>query len=71
MDNLAAGYTVLIVDDVPTNVMLVQAILKKEGYRLLTCDSGAKALRLAHDKHPHTIRYHDAGDGWIRSITAS
>ena len=66
MDNLAAGYTVLIVDDVPTNVMLVQAILKKEGYRLLTCDSGAKALRLAH-----TIRYHDAGDGWIRSITAS
>lgn len=30
MDNLAAGYTVLIVDDVPTNVMLVQAILKKK-----------------------------------------
>ena len=55
MDNLAAGYTVLIVDDVPTNVMLVQAILKKEGYRLLTCDSGAKALRLAHDKHPNLI----------------
>ena len=55
MDNLAAGYTVLIVDDVPTNVMLVQAILKKEGYRLLTCDSGAKALRLAHNKHPNLI----------------
>ena len=55
MDNLAAGYTVLIVDDVPTNVMLVQAILKKEGYTLLTCDSGAKALRLAHDKHPNLI----------------
>ena len=55
MDNLAAGYTVLIVDDVPTNVMLVQAILKKEGYRLLTCDSGTKALRLAHDKHPNLI----------------
>ena len=53
MDNLAAQYTVLIVDDVPTNVMLVQAILKKEGYTLLTCDSGAKALRLAHDKHPN------------------
>lgn len=29
MDNLAAQYTVLIVDDVLTNVMLVQAILKK------------------------------------------
>ena len=55
MDNLAAQYTGLIVDDVPTNVMLVQAILKKEGYTLLTCDSGAKALRLAHDKHPNLI----------------
>ncbi|MDD3507456.1 MAG: hypothetical protein PHY27_03400 [Parabacteroides sp.] len=30
-DKMAADYTVLIVDDVPTNVMLVQAILKKEG----------------------------------------
>lgn len=55
MDNLASQYTVLIVDDVPTNVMLVQAILKKEGYTLLTCDSGAKALRLAHDRHPNLI----------------
>lgn len=55
MDNLASEYTVLIVDDVPTNVMLVQAILKKEGYTLLTCDSGAKALRIAHDKHPNLI----------------
>ena len=55
MDNLASEYTVLIVDDVPTNVMLVQAILKKEGYTLLTCDSGAKALRIAHDRHPNLI----------------
>ena len=31
MDKLASEYKVLIVDDVPTNVMLVQAILKKEG----------------------------------------
>ena len=36
MENLASQYTVLVVDDVPTNVMLVQAILKKEGYTLLT-----------------------------------
>lgn len=47
MENLASQYTVLVVDDVPTNVMLVQAILKKEGYTLLTTDSGAKALRIA------------------------
>lgn len=55
MDKLASEYTVLIVDDVPTNVMLVQAILKKEGYTLLTTDSGAKALRIAQDKHPNLI----------------
>lgn len=55
MKNLSASYTVLIVDDVPTNVMLVQAILKKEGYTLLTCDSGAKALQIAKERHPHLI----------------
>lgn len=55
MDNLAAEYKVLIVDDVPTNVMLVQAILKKEGYTLLTCDNGPKALKIAQEKHPNLI----------------
>lgn len=55
MENLASQYTVLIVDDVPTNVMLVQAILKKEGYTLLTTDSGVKALRIAREKHPNLI----------------
>lgn len=55
MDNLASEYKVLIVDDVPTNVMLVQAILKKEGYTLLTCDNGAKALKIAQEKHPNLI----------------
>ncbi|RHJ87811.1 hybrid sensor histidine kinase/response regulator [Parabacteroides sp. AM08-6] len=55
MENLASQYKVLVVDDVPTNVMLVQAILKKEGYTLLTTDSGAKALRIAQEKHPNLI----------------
>ena len=35
--------------------MLVQAILKKEGYTLLTTDSGAKALRIAQERHPNLI----------------
>lgn len=55
MNNSAEDFSVLIVDDVPTNVMLVQAILKKEGYTLLTCDSGAKALRIAEEKHPNLM----------------
>ena len=53
--NLASQYTVLVVDDVPTNVMLVQAILTKEGHTLLTTDSGAKALRIAQERHPNLI----------------
>lgn len=55
MNNLASDYKILIVDDVPTNVMLVQAILKKEGYTLLTCDNGPEALRIAQQEHPHLI----------------
>jgi len=55
MDNLASEYKVLIVDDVPTNVMLVQAILKKEGYTILTCDNGPKALKIAQEQHPNLI----------------
>ena len=43
MENLASQYTVLVVDDVPTNVMLVQAILKKEGYTLLTASQSYSA----------------------------
>ncbi len=55
MDKLAADYKVLVVDDVPTNVMLVQAILKKEGYTILTCDNGPKALTIAQEQHPNLI----------------
>lgn len=55
MDKLASDYKVLVVDDVPTNVMLVQAILKKEGYTILTCDNGPKALTIAQEEHPHLI----------------
>ncbi|MDR3141395.1 MAG: hybrid sensor histidine kinase/response regulator [Tannerellaceae bacterium] len=55
MKNFASEYTILIVDDVQTNVMLVQAILKKEGYSLLTAENGAKALQIAQKKHPNLI----------------
>lgn len=55
MDKQASDYKVLVVDDVPTNVMLVQAILKKEGYTILTCDNGPKALTIAQEQHPHLV----------------
>lgn len=55
MNNFAADYKILIVDDVPTNIMLVQAILKKEGYTLLTCDNGSTALEIAQQEHPNLV----------------
>lgn len=55
MDILASDYSILIVDDVPTNVMLVQAILKKQGYTLLTADNGPKALKICEAKLPNLV----------------
>ncbi len=55
MKSFASDYKVLVVDDIPTNVMLVQAILKKEGYSIITADNGAKALGIAQDQHPNII----------------
>lgn len=55
MKNFASDYKILVVDDIPTNVMLVEAILKKEGYSLITADNGAKALVIAQEQHPNII----------------
>lgn len=55
MDILASEYTILVVDDVPTNIMLVQTILRKEGYSQLAADSGKKALEIAEEKQPNLI----------------
>ena len=55
MKNFVSDYTILIVDDIPTNVMLVQAILKKEGYSLVTAESGVEALQIAQERHPNLI----------------
>lgn len=54
-DKMASEYSVLIVDDVPTNVMLVQAILKKEGYTLITANSGKMALDITNQCYPNLI----------------
>jgi len=55
MDYSPASFKILIVDDVPTNVMLVKAILKKEGYTLLTTDRGFKALDIIRDQKPGLV----------------
>ncbi|UEM07855.1 PAS domain S-box protein (plasmid) [Skermanella rosea] len=42
--------TVLVVDDEPEVVSLLEEILKREGYRVETADNGASALELLRDR---------------------
>ena len=46
---------ILIVDDVPVNIAMVQALLKNEGYELVSAESGAEALRSVEEQIPDLI----------------
>lgn len=48
-------YTILIVDDVVSNVLLLKVLLSKENYKILTASGGREALALAAEKRPHLI----------------
>ncbi len=47
--------TVLIVDDVPVNVKLLEAIFRKEGFRTLTAENGPAGRAQALTEHPDLI----------------
>jgi len=47
--------TILIVDDEPNLVELVQGYLVREGYAVVTAADGAAALQLARTQHPDLI----------------
>ncbi len=55
MKQRLSEFTILIVDDIPTNVLLVNTILTREGYKTIVCETGADAVRLAHEIHPNLI----------------
>jgi two-component system cell cycle response regulator len=46
---------VLVVDDVPVNVKLLEAKLLVEYYEVVTAHDGASALQVAHDQRPDII----------------
>ncbi len=46
---------ILVVDDVPVNIAMVQALLKSEGYELVTAESGEAALKSVADQMPDLI----------------
>ncbi|MHB8408350.1 MAG: response regulator [Acidiferrobacterales bacterium] len=48
-------HNVLVVDDSPTEIHLVGAMLKKHGYSVLSALSGEEALDLARTAHPDVV----------------
>ena len=52
---MTASHTVLLVDDEPSNLRLLQTLLKAEGFATLSAESGAEALVLAEQRKPDII----------------
>jgi len=50
-----AGETILVVDDVPVNLKLVGAVLRREGYAVQTAADGEEALEILRTSHPDLI----------------
>ena len=50
-----SDYTILIVDDNQTNIILLQAILKRAKYNTVSATNGADALRIMQEMHPDLV----------------
>ena len=48
-------YTVLVVDDVPVNILLVKGMLAKQKFKVLSATSGQQALEVLTHEQPHCI----------------
>lgn len=55
MEFNGSDYSILLVDDTQTNLILLKAILKKEAYQLITANSGEEALELVCSTTPDLI----------------
>lgn len=53
--NLLVGLRVLIADDSPDALLLLDYILKKQGAEVIVANSGAKAFQLFKETHPHVF----------------
>jgi adenylate cyclase len=49
------GARVLAVDDTPQNLRLLEALLAKDGYAVVTASSGNEALRVIAEQHPDLL----------------
>jgi len=68
-DNPPNQPTVLVVDDEPNNVKLLELLLHGEGYTTIAAKNGSEALTLAAAENPGSdpARRHDAGHGRLRN----
>ncbi len=55
MSTTPAVPTILIVDDTPVNVMLLESVLDAEGFRTITAPDGVKARELSRSEVPDLI----------------
>ncbi|HET8654191.1 MAG TPA: diguanylate cyclase [Longimicrobiaceae bacterium] len=51
----ASGERILVVDDHPDNVEIINARLSSRGFRIETASNGEEALRMVHEAPPHLI----------------
>ncbi len=47
--------SILVVDDVKINILILQAMLQKQGYTVLTASNGSDARKIAHQEQPGII----------------
>ena len=46
---------ILVVDDIVTNIVLIQAFLRGRNYEVLSAQSGGQALQIASERHPDIV----------------
>jgi DNA-binding response OmpR family regulator len=49
------GETIMVVDDAPDTVRLIQFLMEREGYKVVTASNGEDALRLARSERPDLV----------------
>jgi adenylate cyclase len=49
------AWTILVVDDTPQNIKVLDAMLSPRGYRVVTAQSGAEALQKVRDEAPDLV----------------
>ena len=50
-----SDYTILVVDDVVSNVLLLKILLANEKFQVLTCNNGNACIEICKNQHPDLV----------------